>query len=671
MSGCTRPEYTPTPPAYGRLAYVTKLHPNPEQERILDAFDGEDDIIIEAGAGTGKTSTLIMMTDEYPNLHYLYIAFNNAVVQEAKGRFHRRVRVSTAHALAMSWMYNSTERNERLIGKLNDGFHYDHVVAGRLFGGKFKEYVEVETETKTRTIGPLLMSRMALAALRQYCQSAEGELGPQHLVRPETLSPEVWEGHARAALAPYVVPGAQRALEDVWDPSGETVQFTHETYLKLWQLSHPELSKQYDVILLDEAQDASPVIADVVMRQQGRSQLVMVGDSSQAIYGWTGAVDALKLFQAAHPQGRVLPLTHSYRFGAEVAASANKVLEALGSEMQLVGAGGPSKVELEGEPFAGVDAVLVRTNAGGIKEALAATEAGLLPALKADTKSMLGFFTAAQKLIGGKRSQHPALEGFGTWGEFEEFVDRNHSAAAEYGLLTSLIDAYGVDALVRLLTRVQGVSEARADVVISTAHKVKGLEWDRVRLGEDFSDEVVEPAELMLVYVALTRAREVLLPGKLWPLTQFGVPLSEVALWRLQREHGWGAPLVKAINEGTGGKGDPEGVVGVLRTRSVMEPPPERPRKQSVSTETPAPKRGKPREGNTREERGEASTGPITVVQWRRWGHNRLYVNGPEDVRLGSANVLNGEVTVEEGADEGVVWAAIEGHEAWQGRGES
>jgi hypothetical protein len=67
---------------------------------------------------------------------------------------------------------------------------------------------------------------------------------------------------------------------------------------------------------------------------------------------------------------------------------------------------------------------------------------------------------------------------------------------------------------------------ADVDVVISTAHKAKGLEWDNVRIADDFrgprrdknDPEVVhmpDPEELRLAYVAVTRAKKKLDPGSL------------------------------------------------------------------------------------------------------------------------------------------------------------
>lgn len=47
------------------------------------------------------------------------------------------------------------------------------------------------------------------------------------------------------------------------------------------------------------------------------------------------------------------------------------------------------------------------------------------------------------------------------------------------------------------------------EVVISTAHKAKGREWDSVRLAGDFKHpDDMDTADLRLTYVAVTRAKE-------------------------------------------------------------------------------------------------------------------------------------------------------------------
>jgi superfamily I DNA/RNA helicase len=54
-------------------------------------------------------------------------------------------------------------------------------------------------------------------------------------------------------------------------------------------------------------------------------------------------------------------------------------------------------------------------------------------------------------------------------------------------------------------------TEENADVILSTVRKAKGLEWDSVKLENDFplqgSDRFTEE-EVNLLYVAITRARK-------------------------------------------------------------------------------------------------------------------------------------------------------------------
>ena len=56
---------------------------------------------------------------------------------------------------------------------------------------------------------------------------------------------------------------------------------THAGYLKLFQLGRPCLGRSYDMIMLDEAQDCNPCIANIVLRETSCAR-VLVGDSHQA-----------------------------------------------------------------------------------------------------------------------------------------------------------------------------------------------------------------------------------------------------------------------------------------------------------------------------------------------------------------------------------------------------
>lgn len=58
---------------------------------------------------------------------------------------------------------------------------------------------------------------------------------------------------------------------------------THNSILKLYQLTKPNLSDKFDLILLDEAQDINDCQADIITRQRG-CRVIVVGDPNQVIH---------------------------------------------------------------------------------------------------------------------------------------------------------------------------------------------------------------------------------------------------------------------------------------------------------------------------------------------------------------------------------------------------
>jgi superfamily I DNA/RNA helicase len=82
-------------------------------------------------------------------------------------------------------------------------------------------------------------------------------------------------------------------------------------------------------------------------------------------------------------------------------------------------------------------------------------------------------------------------------------------------MLVRIITNYGTQKIIDICDT--SVSPEKADIVISTAHKAKGLEWDRVRIGADFkapdtpNDEGkydLPAGEWRLLYVSVTRAKK-------------------------------------------------------------------------------------------------------------------------------------------------------------------
>lgn len=294
------------------------------------------------------------------------------------------------------------------------------------------------------------------------------------------------------------------------NPRGQ-LRFEHDHYMKMWALTSPTL--RGDFVLLDEAQDTNPVLEEVFLSQS--AQRVCVGDPAQQIYAWRAAKDVMTGFPAEH-----LELTQSFRFGPGIAATANRLLGHAESSMRLSGcAPTPSVIG----PARDADAVLCRSNADAMREIITFLAAGVPVALAGGGDAMQRVAHAALDLKAGRRTSHPELFLFSTWDEVQEYVEQD-SAGADLRAIVQLVDAHGPEAILAAVPRL--TPEGDAAVIVSTAHKAKGREWDTVRIASGFDAPPVDDdgaqlpmplPEARLAYVAVTRARRHLdMSGLAW-----------------------------------------------------------------------------------------------------------------------------------------------------------
>lgn len=476
--------------------------PTPEQQRIMDAYSSGNRLVVEALAGTGKTTTLKGIAGINPRRPGVYLAFNKAIVRAAEGSFPDAVTVTTAHRLAYQAV--GKQYGDRLPG--NPG-------ASRISAQRMATMLKVKAAIlDTGTLNPVVLVRMAQATVANFIKSADETIEGWH------VPPRVMQHHDPYAIGRTVMPLANKIWEDLRDPKGRFF-FTHDVYLKLWSLRKPTLP--FDYIMFDEAQDSDPVIASIVGRQ--RAQTIYVGDQNQAIYGWRGAINAMGAVQGATR----LPLTKSFRFGPAIAEAANEWLDLLGSPLRVVG---HDPIKSMVCPVESPRAILCRTNGTALGWVLSFQEQGvpvaLAPGDRSAGKDIERFAWAAKSLMAGEGTDHPDLVGFTTWSELVTFVEEEEDTA-DLKRLVGIINRIGVSGVIDAIRHL--VPESQAKVTVSTAHKAKGLEWDSVRVADDFTppdpddpDDGVDPADLMLAYVTVTRAKLLLDPGS----------LGEPQLWR-------------------------------------------------------------------------------------------------------------------------------------------
>ncbi|WP_297621657.1 UvrD-helicase domain-containing protein [Nocardia sp.] len=471
------------------------LGPTIEQQAAVDAFGRGSHMAIQAGAGTGKTTTLRLLSGG-TSRSGLYIAYNRAIAEEARRRFPRHVRCRTAHSMA----YHAV--GHRYRARL-DAPRISSTKAGAALG------IHRATMIGGRKVTPAAQSFATVRTVQRFCYSDDLGIESRHVPRLRGLD----SADSHQKLIDVVLPFARKAWTDLQDENSGRVRFDHDHYLKMWALTHPALD--YEFILLDEAQDTNPVVEQVFNAQRADSQLVLVGDSAQAIYGWRGAQDVMFGFDGSH-----LGLTQSFRFGAAVAEEANRWLTIVDAPIRLTG---DERVTSEIRTIVKADAVLCRTNVGAMLEVMSQLADGRKVALVGGGRSLAQLAEAARDLMAGRRSNHPELCLFASWGELQDYAE-NDPAGADLAPLVALIDDHGVDVVLDAVGRLS--SESVAEVTVSTAHKAKGREWDTVRIADDFTEPEnpdgtrpapIGEADARLAYVAVTRARHGLdLGGLAW-----------------------------------------------------------------------------------------------------------------------------------------------------------
>lgn len=496
-----------------RLAAVRQGHrprwkPSEEQDAILEAFFGQGDIKILAGSGTGKTTTLQLLANSTKS-KITYLTFNKATAVEAQAKFASNVSATTIHAFAHADLIG--EGKAAWLSRLRLGIEPIRVTADRL-GALEPGFIEAFSSPEVaRQVTPYDLSKMAVDTVIKFCHSPNRKLLPRY----------VSTGKAAASLRPALVPLVLLMAEEHWanilDEGVSDMPILHDHYLKRWLLSHPVLGAKGEILFVDEAQDLSPAVAAIIQAQRHLKK-VFVGDPNQSIYGFAGGKDALATILTTH----TLPLTTSWRFGEGAAVIANGWLRTLNAR-HLVRPN-PLQITAVGH-CEHPDAVLTRTNSVAVDQLMSLQRLGRRVTLRADHQAILALLRAAADLKEGRRASHSMLKAFSSWDEVKEHV-RHDSNAHELATWTRLIDEYGIPALDNAITVASLWSKEGA--VVSTAHKAKGLEWDTVRIADDFAVLLARAAlsgnkehlaeEKRLAYVAVTRARRCIDPG---PLAHF------------------------------------------------------------------------------------------------------------------------------------------------------
>jgi hypothetical protein len=483
---------------------------SPEQETIWNALANSDDhVVVKALAGTGKSFTCRVGMGVLPkSARILYLAFNKQIVREFEEGAPDNATVCTLNSIGFRTVKSA------FPGVLVDDSKVKNLITelcppGRLTNEDYREMLSV-TQRLVELAQGYLLDGTNPNALLDIAERHEVELG----------------GHQDAALE--LVP---QVLLSSRERTG-VVSYNDQLWLPV-VLNLP--TRKYDVIFVDEAQDLNRVQHALVLRLLAPGgRVVVVGDDHQAIYGFRGSdVNSIdnfcKLLEGTHKRIQQLPLTVTRRCPKAVVTKAQQYVPSI----QALPEAKHGNVETVSESRAEAllspgDMMVCRCNAPLLSVAFRLVRRGMKAVVRGRDIGQ-GLVTLVQKLQA--TDVNDLLIKVDAWvaKETAKVAGTNREETAVQ-LISDKAECVRVlaedaDSVTDLIARINtlfesGDASSRNAVVMSSIHRAKGLEAERVfwlnpEIECKSSQEWQRRQETNLRYVAVTRAKDTLflVPG--------------------------------------------------------------------------------------------------------------------------------------------------------------
>ena len=422
----------------------------------------EDELIkVKAMAGTGKTTVLEAFTRERPFSTFLYLSYNKGIKTSSRRKFPSNTQVHTISSLAFKYI-------------------------GKEFAYKLIDNMRISDLTKLLDIDYVL-AQSILECLTFFFNSNLKEIDcPDKLIKK--LSIEVFN--------------------KMLDVKNEKFKITHEAYTKYFQLM--EMDLKFDYIIVDEAQDINEVSKAIIDNQT--SKKIYVGDNLQSIYGYRNTVSLLGDY--THTLGE------TFRFGDNVAQFVtNFIQDYIDPEEKIISTKEDSTFNVKSDRYT----LITRTNAYLFDKAVELTNLN-------KSIHIIGEGIIFNELLDGMhlyngdlyKIKSKYIKDFKSFTRMKEISEKVNDS--ELRFLVKIVEKYKENIeffIKKIKNRLQ--KEKYADIILTTTHKSKGLEFFNVKIGEDFTPlfddngkpiKLIDNEELNIYYVAMTRVIENLILNK-------------------------------------------------------------------------------------------------------------------------------------------------------------
>ena len=461
------------------------------QEAIFNHIkNSNQNAVIEAVAGSGKTTTLLESLKIANTDNVIFVAFNKHIAEELKPKVPKGVRVSTMHSFGY-------EQILKTYGKVR----IDNLKVKKTIQSKAKDLYLAFAEDKNEYAEDLsiLVDLLRL----NLCSNTDEAINIAYK-------------HSLISTSESLINDAFMIIKEL-NLIRSSIDFVDMIYI-------PAIEdikiRQYELVLVDECQDLSKCQIQLMKKMKvNGGRIIAVGDRNQAIYGFGGADNESFQTLTELENTLLLPLSISYRCSKNVIREAQKIvpnIEFSDSAIDgLVNHMGSMNDIKDG------DFVLCRMNAPLISVALKFLSSGK----KASVKGV----DIASRLINNLRSTKESdlkkaisilkYKYAVTKAEMENSSDRK----SKVKLLTmeDMINAievlsvgcHTIEDVKRKINSLFSDTETKG-IIFSSAHKSKGLEANNVHIIKpefmplkNVQLDWEKEQEQNLHYVAITRAK--------------------------------------------------------------------------------------------------------------------------------------------------------------------
>jgi len=464
-----------------------------------DVARGTKHTVVRAVAGSGKTTTIEAAVDHVPaGKSAMFVAFNKSIAEELALRLQgKRVEVSTLHSYGLKCV-------TRALGRL--------VIDSR----RVDDFAR-QLPGDPRTVDQVRDLCRVVSLCKGSLASTEAEVDAiVDAYGADTADGYGVEGGGSEGGRDRFARDVLSLLERCSGTEDGRLDFDDMIWLPV-VLGLPQ--RQFDRVIGDEIQDFNACQIELMLRAiRPGGRFLGVGDDRQAIYKFRGADENAFDRVKSRLQATELPLSICYRCSAAVVQQAQEIVPGIepapGAEEGEVRDASYREMYHALQPG---DVVLSRTNAPLVSICLALLAEGRRATVAGrDIGAQLAGFV--EKIVSRRRKGGWDVEALRTY--VEQWAAKECARLAAKGRDTQSVEdraacvlaiSDGAASVRDVLRRIESLfgedSGGGSRITLSSTHKAKGLEWDRVWMLRSTYMRRPDVEESNLAYVAVTRAK--------------------------------------------------------------------------------------------------------------------------------------------------------------------